>query len=175
VSSAFSEKQVHDALYAKGGLETFVQDSPEIEKALEDANYTPPKIDPAQYPGPDFELWKFVKSRALQKIGRLHRTIRYGDFIGSKINLRTDDAKPMQLDLLGQHEPGLFVLELKVDKAAERNAFSEMFAYSNYIAEMFALSGSKDITNVLVARLDNKITTQAHLYDLLIADRNVIV
>ncbi|WP_407168504.1 hypothetical protein [Bradyrhizobium sp. ORS 111] len=175
MSSAFSEKQVHDALCAKGGLESIVQDSPEIEKALDEADYTPPKIVPAEYPGPDFELWKFVKSRALQKIGRLHRTVRYGDFIGSKINLRTDDTKPMQLDLLGQHELGLFILELKVDKTAERNAFSELFAYSNYIAEMFALSGSKDITNVLVANLDNKITTQAYLYDLLIADRNVIV
>jgi hypothetical protein len=175
MASAFTEKQVHEALYAKGGLETFVQDSPEIEKALEGANYTSPKVDPAQYAGPDFELWKFVKSRALQKIGHLHRTIRFGEFIGSKINLRTDDTRPMQLDLLGQHEPGLFVLELKVEKSAERNAFSEMFAYSNYIAEMFALSGSKDITNVLVANLDNKITTQAYLYDLLIADRNVIV
>ncbi|WP_198293697.1 hypothetical protein [Bradyrhizobium sp. WSM2793] len=175
MSSAFSEKQVHDALCAMGGLESIVQDSPEIEKALDEADYTPPKIDPAEYPGPDFELWKFVKSRALQKIGRLHRTVRYGDFIGSKINLRTDDTKPMQLDLLGQHELGLFILELKVDKTAERNAFSELFAYSNYIAEMFALSGSKDITNVLVANLDNKITTQAYLYDLLIADRNVIV
>ncbi len=163
------------ALYAKGGLETFVQDSPEIEQALAEAEYKPPKIDPDKYPGPDFELWKFVKSRALQKIGRLHRTIRYGDFIGSKVNLRTDDTKPMQLDLLGQHEPGLFILELKVEKSAERNAFSEMFAYSNYIAEMFALSGSKDITNVLVANLDNKITAQAYLYDLLISDRNVIV
>jgi hypothetical protein len=120
VSSAFSEKKVHDALYAKGGLETFVQDSPEIEKALEETDYTPPKIDPAEYPGPDFELWKIVKFRALQKIGRLHRTIRHGEFIGSKINLRTDDTKPMQLDLLGQHEPGFFVLELKVDKTAER-------------------------------------------------------
>jgi hypothetical protein len=50
-----------------------------------------------------------------------------------------------------------------------------MFAYNNYIDEMFALSGSKDITNVLVAKLDNKTTTQAYLYDLLIADRNVIV
>src|SRR5207244_3656266 len=29
--------------------------------------------------------------------------------------------------------------------------------------------------NVLVAKLDNKITTEAYLYDLLIADRDVIV
>jgi hypothetical protein len=50
VSSAFSEKQVHDAMYAKGGLESFVQDSPEIEKALEEADYTPPKIDPRSIP-----------------------------------------------------------------------------------------------------------------------------
>jgi hypothetical protein len=175
VTSAFTENDVQKALYAKGGLETFVQESPEIEKALAEAAYEPPKIDPDQYPGPEFELWKFVKSRTLQKIGRLHRTIRYGDFIGSKINLRTDHTKPMQLDLLGQHESGLFIIELKVGKSAERNAFSELFAYSNYVAEMFALSGGKDITNVLIANLENKITAQAYLYDLLIADRNVIV
>ena len=162
-------------LNARGGFETLVVDSPEIEKFLEQANYVTPKIDPAQYTGPDFELWKFIKSKALEKIGHLHRTIRYGEFIGSKINLRIDDTKPMQLDFLGQHETGLFVLELKVEKSAERNAFSELFAYSNYIAEMFALSGSKDITNVLVTKLDNKITTQAYLYDLLIGDRNVVV
>jgi hypothetical protein len=108
-----------------------VQDSPEIEKALAESEYKPPKIDPDQYPGPDFELWTFAKSRALQKIGRLHRTIRYGEFIGSKVNLRTDDTKAMQLDLLGEHESGLFILELKVEKSAERNAFSELFAYSN--------------------------------------------
>lgn len=81
----------------------------------------------------------------------------------------------MELDLLGQHEDGLFILELKVDRSAERNAFSELFAYSNYIAEMFALSGHRDITNVLVANLEVKITRQAFLYDLLISDRNIIV
>jgi hypothetical protein len=81
----------------------------------------------------------------------------------------------MELDLLGEHEDGLFILELKVERSAERNAFSELLAYSNYIAGIFPLSGHKDITNVLVANLDNKITRQAYLYDLLINDRNVIV
>jgi hypothetical protein len=81
----------------------------------------------------------------------------------------------MELDLLGSHDTGLFILELKVDRAAERNAFSELFAYSNYLAGMFALSGHKDITNVLVSVMDVKITRQAYLYDLLIADRDVLV
>jgi hypothetical protein len=66
-------------------------------------------------------------------------------------------------------------LELKVDRSAERNALSELFAYINYIGEMFAPSGHQDITNVLVADLDVKITREAFLYDLLIIDRNIIV
>jgi hypothetical protein len=81
----------------------------------------------------------------------------------------------MELDLIGTHDEGLFVMELKVQRSAERNAFSELFAYSNYIAGMFALSGHQDITNVLVANLDNKITKQAFLYDLLVSERDIIV
>lgn len=124
---------------------------------------------------PDFELWRVIKTRALEKIERLHTVIRYGEFLGSKVKLPTGEGKPMELDFIGTHEDGLFILELKVDRSAERNAFSELFAYSNYIAGIFALSGHKDITNVLVANLDVKITRQAFLYDLLISDRDVIV
>ncbi len=77
----------------------------------------------------------------MMKLERLHRTIRYGTFVGTKIKLPTDKTTPMELDLIGVHEDGLFVLELKVERSAERNAFSELFAYSNYIAVMFPLSG----------------------------------
>ncbi len=111
----------------------------------------------------------------VSKLLQLHRTVRYGTFVGSKVKLPIDKTRPMELDLLGWHEGGIFVLELKVDRNAERNAFSELFAYSNYVAQMFALSGPRDITNVLVANLDVKITREAYLYDLLIGDRDVIV
>ena len=123
----------------------------------------------------EFELWTFLKTKALDKLRRLHIAVKYSEFIASKLKLPTDNTKPMELDLLGLHEDGLLVLELKVDRSAERNAFSELFAYSNYIAEMFALSGTKDIVNVLVANLDAKITRQAFLYDLMVTDRNIIV
>jgi hypothetical protein len=172
--SKFSEQEVHQYLY-KQGLEKLIVDVPEIDDPLipgargaegslaEDGEET------------EFEFWRVIKAKALEKLTRLHRTIRYGEFIGSKIKLPTDKTTPMELDLLGQHEDGLFILELKVDRAAERNAFSELFAYSNYIAGLFVLSGHKDITNVLVAKLQAKITRQAFLYDLLITDRNIIV
>jgi hypothetical protein len=116
-----------------------------------------------------------MRERAVTRLAALHDLVRYGEFIGSKIRLPTGKGKRMELDLLGTHEDGLFVLELKIDKTAERNAFSELFGYSNYIAEAAAASGRRDITNVLVAKLDNEITRHAFLYDLLITGRDIIV
>lgn len=179
MAAKFSEEQVHQHLF-KQGLENIIDDAPEfdVESVAEPVVAT--KIAPLDESETaceevEFELWRIIKARALEKLERLHRTIRYGEFIGSKVKLPIDSTRPMELDLLGQHEDGLFVLELKVDRSAERNAFSELFAYSNYIAGMFALSGHKDMANVLVANLDAKITQQAFLYDLLITDRSIIV
>lgn len=168
--ATFSEDDVHKHLYANG-LEAVIVDCPQLDL---------PEIEPTataeQYADEsDFQLWRIIKDRAIAKLGRLHGTIRYGTFVGTKIKLPTDNTRPMELDLIGTHEDGLFVLELKVERSAERNAFSELLAYSNYIAGMFALSGHQDITNVLVANIDNKITKQAFLYDLLINERDIIV
>ncbi|WP_179363921.1 hypothetical protein [Rhizobium sophoriradicis] len=161
------EEQVHQHLF-EVGLEAVVKDCPEFDDPQPE-----PEIDPEAEP--NFELWRLIKRRAYDRLRGLHYTVRYGTFVGSKIALPIDASRPMELDLLGTHEDGIFVLELKVDRSAERNAFSELFAYSNYIAGMFALSGHQDITNILVANLDVKITRQAFLYDLLINDRNIVV
>lgn len=166
MSTKFSEDQVHEYIYQRG-LEALIEDVPKLN------------VDPDTFPPNeihiDFKLWRVLKARAVEKIEALHDAIRYGLFLGSKIKLPTDNTRPMELDLLGQYEDGLFILELKAARSAERNAFSELMAYSNYIAGIFPLSGHKDIANILVANLDNKITKQAFLYDLLINDRNIIV
>lgn len=165
----FSEEQVHEQLLAMG-METVVMDSAELTQALEGPTLLPEVEDEEG----GFELWRIIKQRALQRIDRIHDSVRYGTFVGSKVDLPTDSTKPMQLDLLGYHEDGIFVLELKVGSSSERNAFSELLAYSNYIAQMFALSGPADIANVLVAPMGAKITRHAYLYDLLISNRNII-
>lgn len=165
----FSEEQVHEQLFAMG-MERVVMDSAELTQALE-RPALPPQAEDEEG---SFELWRIIQQRALQRIERIHDSVRYGTFVGSKVDLPTDSTKPMQLDLLGYHENGIFVLELKVGSSSERNAFSELLAYSNYIAQMFALSGPADIANVLVAPMAAKITRHAYLYDLLISNRDVI-
>jgi hypothetical protein len=158
----FDEDTVHDHLY-KVGLAATIAPCQEVEDFDLEVEFD------------NFELWKIIKSQAMGKLKRLHQCMQQGEFIATKLKLPIDRTKPMELDLLGLYEDGIFVLELKVDRAAERNAFSELLGYSYYIAEMYALSGARDITNVLVANLDAKITRQAYLYDLLIFDRDVIV
>ena len=124
--ATFSEEQVHQHLYSVGLRAVILELSEFDEPASADVGDI--KDDE------DFQLWRIIKARAFAKLQRLHNSIRCGEFIGSKLKLTTDGTKPMELDLMGIHEDGIFVLELKVERSAERNAFSELFAYSNYIA-----------------------------------------
>lgn len=178
MSAPFSENQVHQYLYEQG-LDRLIDDAPELEKqraAVADSiNTGASSLDQEACEETDFQLWRILKAKSLEKLQRLHNSVRYGQFVGSKIKLPIDRSQPMELDLIGEDGNGLFILELKVGRSAERHAFSELMAYSHYLAEMFALSGPKDITNVLVANLDAKITRKAFLYDLIVNDRNIIV
>lgn len=169
----YSENEVHSHMYSVG-IEALIVDSNELDDALAEGT-GPINIDDNDFEGSQFELWRIIKLRTLKRIQRIHRSVRQGSFIGSKIKLPVDSTTPMELDLLGEHEDGIFILELKVDASAERNAFSELLGYSNYIAQMFAMSGPGDITNVLVAPMGVKVTRQAFLYELLVANRDVIV
>lgn len=170
MASTFPEDDVHEHIHSVGLPAVMTDHEPAApgEPSL-------PSDVPTEDHGIPFELWRVIRARAVERIHRLHGLVRHGEIVGSKLKLKTDSTRPMELDFLGIHEDGLFVLELKVDRAAERNAFSELFGYSNFIAGMFAASGRKDVTNVLVAPLLNKITAQAYLYDLLINDRDTVV
>lgn len=164
MNTNLSEDEVHEYIYTTG-----------LEKLVVDCHAVDSEVSLNTKYVEEFHLWRLIKQKALSKISALHRTVRYGEFIASKLKLPTNNTNHMELDLIGTHEKGLFILELKVNRSAERNAFSELFAYSCYVAEIFAASGRHDITNVLVANLDAKITRHAFLYDLLIADRDVVV
>ncbi|GBQ83802.1 hypothetical protein AA14337_2685 [Acetobacter malorum DSM 14337] len=168
--TTFSEEDVQKHLFAVG-LDAVLEDD---EVRLEAATPTSSGAL-SEFDIPDFELWKLLKERALEKLRYLHDLTRGGEFIGAGINLPIDKTRHMFLDLLGTHEDGIFILELKINRAAERNAFTELLAYSNYISSLFPGSGEKDIFNILVAPIEAKIAKQAYLYDLLISDRNIVL
>jgi hypothetical protein len=65
----FPEKDVHEFMY-KQGLEALVDDSPEIDAPPSSARPLAPDEE-------EFELWRVIKARVMEKIRRLHRTIRF--------------------------------------------------------------------------------------------------
>lgn len=168
MAGTFSEEEVHQYIWATG-IATLISRTDAFDGDSASG------VTHDEYGEMNFELWRLIKHKALEKLKRLHLLMVEGDLIGSKVKLPTDGTHPMELDFLGRHDSGIFVLELKVDRSAERNAFSELLGYSNYISEMFALSGPKDITNVLITPLFAKISRHAFLYDLLISDRNIVL
>jgi hypothetical protein len=168
--ATFNEADVQKHLQ-KAGLEAVIDDAePRLDSAL------PAAINALdEYDEPEFQLWKLLKEKAIEKLRYNHHLALDAQFLGSGVNLPIDNTRHMFLDLLGSHEDGLFILELKIDKPAERNAFTELLGYSNYIAGLFPGMGNKDILNILVTPLSAKIAKQAYLYDLLISDRSVIL
>lgn len=168
MTSDIREEEAHGQLH-RVGLGAVIADHPLVDRPFEAAEFG------RENEGAPFEFWRVVKTRAIERLSRLHGLVREGTFAGSKVRLPVGEGRRMELDLIGTHEEGVFVLELKVQRSAERNAFSELFAYSNYVAGLYTMSGRRDVTNVLVATLANAITEQAYLYDLLINERDVVV
>lgn len=171
------ERDYHNFIFQKKRMELLIAEAPklDLEIASTQDHLNNFSEDICSADDLDFELWKIIKKRCLEKISSLHQKVKHGRLIGSDIKLPTDSSKPMEMDLLGLHEDGIFIIELKTDSSAERNSFTELLAYSNYITETFPSSGKKDIINVLVASLKPKIAVNAYLYDLIIADRETIV
>lgn len=168
MASKFSEEAVHAQIW-ESGISDLISETNAFESQPTEF------VTHDEYGDTHFELWRIIKGKTLEKLSRLHTLMSEAELIGSNVQLPIDKTKPMELDFLGRHNDGVFVLELKVDRSAERNAFSELLGYSNYVSELFSLSGAKDITNVLVTPLFAKISRSAFLYDLIISDRNVII
>ncbi|WP_153066259.1 MULTISPECIES: hypothetical protein [Xanthomonas] len=172
----FSENEVHEFIRSTEWSALFVP-APDLDFQVPSG--VNEEIDEIQDEGgvedESFELWEVLKARAMQKVKRLHFSVSDGRLVGSKIKLHVPDKKPMELDLIGLYEDGMFVVELKVKASAERNSFTELLGYSNYIAGLFPMTGRQDICNVLIANMQTGIARQAYLYDILINDRTTIV
>jgi hypothetical protein len=111
MGSKFSEANVHEHMYAKG-LEILLadadakcpDDAPAPKLVVPLGNDELPMTDVEEI---DFQFWRLLRERTIQKLKRLHGKLKYGNFIGSKIKLPIDTTQPMELDLLGEYEDGL--------------------------------------------------------------------
>ncbi|MEM5643071.1 hypothetical protein AAHB52_20810 [Bacillus toyonensis] len=100
----------------------------------------------------------------LQKIilGRLKETVQYVkgmDLIGVEVPLKRDGDSTIRADFLGMNieDTGISIIELKRGRQTERQAFTELLAYSNHLVSLFPTMGKDDIVNVLISPMEERI------------------
>jgi hypothetical protein len=99
--------------------------------------------------------------------------------IGCEVSLKDIAAKPgrpISADLvgIGNGVNGVFIIELKIEKQPEREAFTELLAYSAHFRRAFPMMNKNDVTNILIAPHDTNIVKKATIHSLVYDDKPTI-
>ena len=84
-----------------------------------------------------------------------------------ELRLTRESDSTTRIDLVGNSEStGLTIIELKKSKQTERQAFSELLAYSNHFCTVFPGLKESSLTSILVAPMETRTTRDAYAQEL---------
>ncbi len=92
---------------------------------------------------------------------------------GKEVSFPKEKENKIRTDLLGNlnEENGLVVCELKKSGQTERQSFTELLAYGNYVRDVFTPMSKNDIVYLLVCPMEQRIVKEAIL-NFLVYERN---
>lgn len=78
--------------------------------------------------------------------------------------MKKKNESTIRLDLLGllESENGLCIIEVK-SKQTERQAFTELLAYSSHLKQIFMPLSNVDIAHILIAPMESRIVRESIL------------
>jgi len=124
---------------------------------------------------------KIDSNKIFQKIifERLSETLKYTNFmdlIGVEVPLNKINDSTIRADFLGVNieDVGISVIELKKSRQTERQAFTELLAYSNHLISLFPTMMKDDIIYILISPMEERIVREAFLHALLVDNKRVI-
>lgn len=120
-------------------------------------------------------------NRLFQKIiyKRMSETLKYTnqmDLIEKEAKLKKSGDSTIRADFLGVNpeDKGISIIELKKSGQTERQAFTELLAYSNHLTSLFPTMSKNDIVLILIAPMKVRIVREAFLHTLLIDNKRII-
>ncbi|MBU3096289.1 hypothetical protein KPE82_11815 [Acinetobacter baumannii] len=125
------------------------------------------------------DLYNFpdlLKKQTEEKINTLVKSLNNFEFIGREIRLKKENASTTRIDLVGMTIDQVpVILELKKSTQTEREAFTELLAYSNYFCSLFpGASESTSVISVLIAPMETRIVQDAFFQELILNNKNII-
>jgi len=111
-----------------------------------------------------------------RKLKEYHEKIKYLELIGIEVGLEKKGDSTIRADFLGAKDgaPGLAIIELKKSSQTEREAFTELLAYSSHLNSLFPTSCIDDNILILIAPFKVRTVREAYLQTL-IFDRKKII
>lgn len=157
------ENKLRDLIYTKYGKNFFDHINTKRQKS---------KIDMEDL----YDFPQILKKQTEEKINSLIQKLEDIEFIGQEIQLKREDASTTRIDLIAMTlEHGLAIIELKKSTQTEREAFTELLAYSQYFCSLFhgALE-TTSVISILIAPMQTRIVQDAFFQELMLNNKNII-
>ena len=116
-----------------------------------------------------------LQQRAEKKINETLDNLEDMILAARELRLTREEDSTTRIDLVGNSESsGLTIIELKKSKQTERQAFSELLAYSNHFCTIFPGLKENSLTSILVAPMETRITRDAYTQELVSNNKSIL-
>lgn len=132
--------------------------------------------EPVKWTERSFPPIRFLlQQRTERKINETLDNLQDLVLMSKELRLDRGSPHPTRVDLLGNSEStGLTIVELKKSNQTERQAFTELLAYSNYFCSLFPGLKESSVTSVLVAPMESRTVKDAFVQELVSNGKNII-
>lgn len=124
----------------------------------------------------DVSAQLLIKNRINNKLSNLYDKLYELKFIGCEVPLEQNSNSIIRADFLAVFcdDTGLAVIELKKSAQTERQAFTELLAYSNHITTLFPSMTKNDSVYILISPMETRIARDAVIQSLIFDNRDII-
>lgn len=132
--------------------------------------------DPVEWTGDGFPTISFLlQRRAEKKINEILDNLEELVLTAKEMRLERNAPHPTRIDLFGNSaSTGIAVIELKKSGQTERQAFTELLAYSNHFCSIFPGLKESAITAILVAPMETRTAKDAYVQELVSNAKNIL-
>jgi len=132
--------------------------------------------EPVEWTEDGFPTIQFLlQRRTEQKINEILDNLKGLVLTAKELKLERNVPHPTRVDLFGiSASTGITIIELKKSEQTERQAFTELLAYSNHFCSIFPGLKESAITSILVAPMETRTAKDAYVQELVSNAKNLL-
>ncbi|CAK3652556.1 DUF91 domain-containing protein [Vibrio crassostreae] len=124
----------------------------------------------------DVTAQRLIQNKINSQLLQLHSKLYDMELIGCEVPLEQHSNSTIRADFLAVFpgDTGLAVIELKKSKQTERQAFTELLAYSNHMTTLFPAMTRDDSVYILISPMETRIARDAVIQSLAFDNRTIL-